>query len=989
MNCILRYGVVVSALVMLAGCEDKKRLLKVDSSPLVAPHRIDFGMIPLHGRSERVVKLLNAGRAPMVVSALDVGLTGADRALSADGKIEVPFAAAPVTRAVPITLTTGETTEISLSFAPRVAGPIHGVLSVKNDSTEEPDLTVELVGLAVDAQARISPGQLDFGKIEVGSKAVQGISVVNDSPLPVQVTPTGVGQDTDAFSAHVVTVPAHSQRQMPVTFAPSRLGKVISALSITRCEGCLADQINLFGEGIDSAMVVDPDPMDFGAVPIDNTGHVSCRLINVSSVPLELRGVAMGDGASEGFKLEQDVPDYVLPPGAWLATSASFTPTHLGESHGSLRVSSASKRHPILTVPLIGRGGGAQIVINPSRIDFGQVPVGGGQLATVHITNSGSGTDILTVHSGTVAGTGMGLDPQAFPLALAAGQTADLTLSFSPDQSGAAAGALVVTSSDGSARTVTVPLTGTGKAVPACNFDLAPASLDFGNVAPGSGAVLGIRFTNQGTDVCGVREVKLDRTAGGAFFMPGGPLRALLLYPGDSFQTQIAFQPRVLGVASGSLQLHVSNPARPVIEMPIIGRAEQACLTAAPNFIDFGALRRDCSHAHRSTRVVNACNLPISVGAPVLGAGTSNEFSLVGNPGARVLSPGAGFTTEVAFSGQQLGQNFTPLFVPESDTQAPLLVPLLGEGLPDGSMTDHFVQESGTKADVLFVVDNSASPTPEQGRLLAAIPSFITAARQRNMDLHVAVTTTGLTPVTTAGCNGGVHGGEAGRLFPADGSAPRIIDLSHPAATQELEHNVQAGWCTVNEEGLEAMRLALSSPLVDRADDPRTPQANDGNLGFLRDDAQLSVVVVTDEDDHSGFPVEDYAAFLRSVHGLTQPQRSAFFGIVPLSVCSTSTSSSAPRYSAVAAATGGATYDVCQSDYAPVLAQIAGRAFGPQDHFPLTQLADGSSVVVTVDGVTLPRGAWNYDAGTNSVIFNSAPAAGSKVDIGYREVCPP
>ena len=75
------------------------------------------------------------------------------------------------------------------------------------------------------------------------------------------------------------------------------------------------------------------------------------------------------------------------------------------------------------------------------------------------------------------------------------------------------------------------------------------------------------------------------------------------------------------------------------------------------------------------------------------------------------------------------------------------------------------------------------------------------------------------------------------------------------------------------------MRRALSTPLVNRADDPRTALPNDGNQGFLREEAALAVVFVGDEDDHSPDAVDTYIRFLRELKGAAQPNRAAIFAI--------------------------------------------------------------------------------------------------------------
>ena len=81
---------------------------------------------------------------------------------------------------------------------------------------------------------------------------------------------------------------------------------------------------------------------------------------------------------------------------------------------------------------------------------------------------------------------------------------------------------------------------------------------------------------------------------------------------------------------------------------------------------------------------------------------------------------------EVEYCAQVTGMNLSPLFVDSSDLPEPLLVPLIGESSKRVDKTDTFVQQDGTKVDVLFVVDNTASMVEEQPRLDHALPAFVT-----------------------------------------------------------------------------------------------------------------------------------------------------------------------------------------------------------------------------------------------------------------------
>src|SRR6185295_5150570 len=132
-----------------------------------------------------------------------------------------------------------------------------------------------------------------------------------------------------------------------------------------------------------------------------------------------------------------------------------------------------------------------------------------------------------------------------------------------------------------------------------------------------------------------------------------------------------------------------------------------------------------------------------------------------------------------------------------------------------------------------------------QQRLQAAIPGFIAKARASGVDVRAGVTTTGLVARSPV-CGGGANGGEAGRLFPVDGSRPRLAFSANASAVSDLQGNLDVGLCHNLTQGLETMRAALSSPLVDSADDPRTAMPLDGNLGLTRDQARMAVVFLSD-----------------------------------------------------------------------------------------------------------------------------------------------
>jgi hypothetical protein len=457
------------------------------------------------------------------------------------------------------------------------------------------------------------------------------------------------------------------------------------------------------------------------------------------------------------------------------------------------------------------------------------------------------------------------------------------------------------------------------------------------------------------------------------------------MYPGDYFTFEVMFQaPPTQGSFTG--EVSVTGTSQAPILVPITAMSQGVCLVLDPGFVDFGVVSPVCPPSDRQVHVTNGCANPVSIDAATIGAGsTDGEFLfVVAPPVPKTLAPGAGLTIDVRYMAQVPGLSLSPLYIENSLTPAPLLVPLIGESTKNPQQTDSFVQGNSGQMDVLFVVDNTASMLEEQPRLVAAMPTFVNAALASGVDLHVAVTTTGIDP-TGPSCPGGAQGGEAGRLFPADNSAQRIFTNTSPNLTSGLQRDVQVGLCAFEDQGLEAMRRALSSPLVNSADDPRTPLPNDGNLGFYRDSANLAVVVVSDDDDSSPDSVATYTRFLQGLKGPGGAGRASLYAIVPSGEVCPTASGSGIRYGEAALATGGAVESVCAADFGPLLRDVVSRAFAPQTRYPLSGKPDSAGVTVKVNGN--PAGGWTYDAASNSVVFASPLPPGTRIDVTYTRAC--
>lgn len=191
------------------------------------------------------------------------------------------------------------------------------------------------------------------------------------------------------------------------------------------------------------------------------------------------------------------------------------------------------------------------------------------------------------------------------------------------------------------------------------------------------------------------------------------------------------------------------------------------------------------------------------------------------------------------------------------------------------------------KIDLLFVIDNSGSMLTEQTNLIAAFPAFADTIQDvlpEASDLHVAVTTTddlGLAP----GSFGqdaqpfaedpcvNTLGGLIDRETPADGNSGYGEPCGFSSGARYMVNgpDLAAEFACAAAVGVHGNGLERHADAILGALDPGSSCAQ----GFVRDDALLVIVVITDEDDDWSEPdisdaqarIDQWYAAIEAVEG--------------------------------------------------------------------------------------------------------------------------
>jgi hypothetical protein len=171
-----------------------------------------------------------------------------------------------------------------------------------------------------------------------------------------------------------------------------------------------------------------------------------------------------------------------------------------------------------------------------------------------------------------------------------------------------------------------------------------------------------------------------------------------------------------------------------------------------------------------------------------------------------------------------------------------------------GSATDGGITESCTKVDILFVIDNSGSMADEQQKLIANFPGFA-AEMEATLDgvsgYHVGVVTSD--DYWNIFASPGINADRPdcrvlGGLVTQSAAGPCGPFASGDPFMTEADDLGQRFACAANVGdmgfGLEKMAGAMTAALS-----PALNTAGQCNGGFIRPDALLVMVLITDEDD--------------------------------------------------------------------------------------------------------------------------------------------
>jgi hypothetical protein len=872
-----------------------------------------------------------------------------------------------------------------------------------------PEVTVRLVGTGVDSVLSWAPSTVEFGYVQPGLTVTQDVTFSNQSFTPVSLSMLATREGSNPSNIYRVamaamgdltrqTVPAGSRDQATRAIIP---GTVKVTLSFR--------------------------PTVLGPRQATFVGTTDLR--SQPSFTVALRGFGGG-------------PDIDVQPGGTL---------NFGRiAYFSGSTASATRRITVRNV-------GTRPMTPDPRANLKLGAMGAGRpYWTVTAKNAESSVDEICVGrfdsmtntcANDLPATGPGsYDPARGIEAIASGSL-DIPVRVAPANlmvggSGNKEWEITIFSNDPDEAETRITVTARPVMLPPCNYTVTPVSLNFGVVTPPATTdrtfqVCNVAPATATGDICLVTNLDVGAGSDSMFSLPAGALMERELAPQECMTVQTRAWPQgalpaTPTTVNGSVTFTISDPtpgrSQPVVQLT--ATLAPSCLVISPSTLNFGTVQQGCNSPDRTFSVYNACPQPVRwVGAQLIASGdtaqpmTTNctgstacqEFNVVSSPNTATLPTcmvggangpclnqgGTPLTFQIKYRPVNIGTDSGAyrIQVVQGGQQVDYVVSLNGSGDTMGFNTDTFSQDSRPKADILLVVDTSGSMGDEQANLAMNFNSFIQYAVTSQVDFQIGLTTSWY----TGGASGTVAP-DTGHLCRTDGTVsfsgassqcqggtgPKILTPSTPNLTQAFAQLVNKGTNGSGSEScVEPAVKALTAPNIT---DPAI------NGGFLRPDAVLAVVCVTDESEQADLPVSLYVNQLLNIKGVQRSNMFSYNVIGPFTALSAGCSADdqGGKHASLVQQTNGIREEICTPNWATSLENIGKGAFGFRTTFFLNGIPQaGNTVQVALDGMMLPpmdsRGAtvWEYQSAINAVVFNPlyVPEPGKTLTISYRVAC--
>ncbi len=534
----------------------------------VEPSEIDLGRQNVGSTGAPVgIRLGNRGTAPLQLGRIELeGPAAGDFRRVGDGCSSR-------------SLLPGERCTLRFAFAPLTAGERRAELRIENDAGAP--VKVKLAGRAVLSEPllRLEPEAVEFEALLVGASGPpRSVTLANDGNAALTVR--GLELEGDAAEAFEVSaegclgqpVPPGGACEIEIGFRPTAEGGTQAFLAIDSSAAPEPHRLPLSGAGIAPRLKVDPARASFGQVAVRASSESrSLQVTSSGTSDLQIHRMTVAGADADSFSAG-GCSEAALVPGAACSIEVRFRPQRPGPHRAELLLEhNAGGRRTRL--PLNGLGVTARLSLDPSRIDFGEVPAGTEARRRLALRNAGrSDLKILRLRlTGNATAFELG-NERCAGATLAPGASCTMAVIFRPTSAGSRSLQLVI-DHNAAAEPREVPVTATATAPPAPRIGIEPVDLDYPDRRVGERSLIKtLTIDNPGTGRLILEDLSLLGEHAGDFQLVAGSCDgAAYVAPGASCTVGVRFVPTAAGPRRARLAIRHNAAAEP-LELVLQGR---------------------------------------------------------------------------------------------------------------------------------------------------------------------------------------------------------------------------------------------------------------------------------------------------------------------------------------------------------------------------------------------------------------------------------
>ncbi|OQY26586.1 MAG: hypothetical protein B6244_13155, partial [Candidatus Cloacimonetes bacterium 4572_55] len=624
-------------------------------------------------------------------------------------------------------------TDLTIQFLPESDQEFSGQLAFACNDPAFSQIEIPLTGRGVASAISLSQSELHFGQIPVGESAARDLIVYNNGSVTRFITTisSSASHFVSEFSQQLpYAIPPGDSMQMAVRFSPTAPYHYAGYITIENDgQFFTTNVLYVDGDGAATSLLFSDTDLRFSPTPIGGSDEQSFTIDNISDHTVTLNPDFLLDPFGGQFQMVAPIqfPVY-LYAGQTLTVTLRFIPQNVGEIQSVMTVYSDDEIVPEQQINLSGTGQGALFSAEIDEYDFGNVQIG--ETARTEVSISNDGNIPLLIIETEIFPDAFGFQLEQEPID--PGETASLSLSFSPDGTGDFSGTFQIESNDPFNPLFEIILQGTGIDA---SINFVEDSHDFGDVRVYQSRTDTLLLTNTGTASANITGFEVSLSA---FTVAAA---GVTIEPNQSVPIQVAFNPNGEGTYLDTLRIFQGNGAQ-IASLPLTGRGVAPHIRLSYTELDFGAIDVG-SFEDRNLTLFNDGDAELRIQDVVM---SGNGFEFPSDPDLpHTISPDGQTSYTIRFQPLLAGNYYGSLTIYSDDLDAPsVTVNLNGSGSTGATIQTHSAShdfglvEMGQEPEWNFQIYNIGTEELNVSEISVDNPtfSFFTESGSRTFIIH-------------------------------------------------------------------------------------------------------------------------------------------------------------------------------------------------------------------------------------------------------------